>query len=66
MIASFITEMKSGFYEYYARKYGYIPRDEKIISKISDRHFERINSDLFKDWLEQIFVPELKNLGKVF
>ena len=73
---------ESGFVEYYSREYGYAPRGEKVIGKVSGRHFSRtniiaakngdevvapiafsgsINGDLFIGWLEQIFVPALKN-----
>jgi len=32
---------ESGFDEYYSREYGYAPRGEKVIGKISGRHFAR-------------------------
>ena len=32
---------ESGFNEYYSREYGYAPRGEKVIGKISGTHFER-------------------------
>jgi transposase len=32
---------ESGFDEYYCREYGYAPRGEKVIGKISGRHFAR-------------------------
>ena len=32
---------ESGFDEYYSREYGYAPRGEKIIGKISGKHFAR-------------------------
>ncbi len=32
---------ESGFDEYYSREYGYAPRGEKVIGKVSGRHFAR-------------------------
>ena len=32
---------ESGFDEYYAREFGYAPRGEKVIGKVSGRHFAR-------------------------
>jgi len=32
---------ESGFDEYYSREYGYAPRGEKVIGKISGKHFAR-------------------------
>jgi transposase len=32
---------ESGFDEYYSRDYGYAPRGEKVVGKVSGRHFER-------------------------
>ena len=76
---------EAGFDQYYSREYGYAPRGEKVIGKISGRHFGRIsivsakkeddviapfafsgsmNGNLFVGWLEQIFVPALKNPEK--
>jgi transposase len=73
---------ESGFDEYYSREHGYALRGEKVIGKVSGRHFARtsivaakigneivapfafsgsMNGDLFEGWLEQVFVPALKN-----
>jgi hypothetical protein len=32
---------ESGFDEYYSRDYGYAPRGEKVVGKVSGKHFER-------------------------
>ena len=34
---------ESGFDEYYGREYGYAPRGEKVIGKVSGKHFARTN-----------------------
>lgn len=45
---------ESGFDKYYAREYGYAPRGEKVIGKISGRHFARTSIVAAKNGSETI------------
>ena len=44
---------ESGFDEYYSREYGYAPRGEKVVGKISGKHFTRTSIVAAKNGIEK-------------